>query len=122
MFYYWTKVDYKNYESYNFGFKIIFILGEEAIYVYYFYSVLFVCKFEGNLLIMCSAFGSLHVDEFVCLCVFVTCLTLCSQICSWHTCMTSALANIIVLQCNRRFLLSFTVCETFQILFEMYIV
>ena len=34
-----------------------------------FYSVLFVCKYEGNLLLMCLAFGSLRVHEFVCLCV-----------------------------------------------------
>ena len=89
-----------------------------------FYSVLFVCKFEGNLLLMCSAFGSLRVDEFVCSCVFVTCLTLCSQICSWHTCMTLALANTgnLILQCKQCFLLSYTVCETFQILFEINLV
>ena len=124
MFYYWTKVDYKNYESYNFGFKIIFILGEGAMSVYYFLQCFFVCKYEDNLLLMCLAFGSLRVHEFVCLCVFGTCLTLCSQICSWHTCMTSALANTgnLILQCKRCFLLSYTVCETYQILFEINLV
>ena len=33
-----------------------------------FYSVLFVCKYEGNLLLMCLAFGCISFDEFVCMC------------------------------------------------------
>ena len=38
----------------------------------FFAVILFVCKFECNLLLVSSAFGCIFVDDFVCICVFVT--------------------------------------------------
>ena len=63
----------QSYISYYFGFKRIFVLGERITCVYSLFAViLFVCKFECNILRVCSAFGCICVDEFVCICVFVT--------------------------------------------------
>ena len=80
----------QSYISYYFGFKRIFVLGERITCVYSLFAViLFVCKFECNILRVCSAFGCICVDEFVCMCI-CHCVV---KSCSWHTCMPSAFAN-----------------------------
>ena len=129
MFYYWTKVDYKNYESYNFGFKIIFILGEGAMCVYYLLFTVF-CLFVSLRVIywlcvqLLVAFMSMNLCVYVYLshawhCACVVKYAVGIQV--WHP--LSLIREISYRNANDVFFcLTLTVYETFQILFEINLV